>query len=148
MKARRFAAAAVAALLLAGCGKSYPALDLPVTGAITLDGKPAFGTSIFFIPTDQDLYVKGMIGQAHTGADGKFTLENEKGAKTFYKGEFKVTFTRYILKNGKPIPMGIKPDDVGAVQQLPPEYINPTMTPHTVTVTDDKHDFTFDLKTK
>ncbi|MFN9347008.1 MAG: hypothetical protein ACK6DQ_10460, partial [Planctomycetota bacterium] len=36
-----------------GCGKAGPAL-VPVTGSVTVDGKPANGATVIFHPTDKE----------------------------------------------------------------------------------------------
>ncbi len=134
-------------LLVAGCG-SYPELDTPVGGLVRIDGVPSEGTAVFFIPSDKQKHAEGLIGQGFTDKDGKFALKNARGKDQFYRGEFRVTFTRYIDKKGNPIPIEVKPDDVGATQQLPPDYITPDTTPYTVQVNPQNHTFTFDIKTK
>ena len=137
----------VLALGASGCS-SYPAVDVPVTGIVRIDGVPSKGTAVFFIPTDRAKHAEGLIGQGFTNEAGEFVLRNPNGEERFFAGEFKVTFTRYLDPKGNPIPIEIKPDDVGAKQQLPSAYINPESTPFTVVVNQDQHVFTFDLKTR
>jgi predicted small lipoprotein YifL len=46
-----FALLASIAIALTGCGSGGPTL-LPVTGSVTVDGKPANGATLIFHPTD------------------------------------------------------------------------------------------------
>jgi hypothetical protein len=119
-----------------------------VTGSVTIDGKPTRGTAVFFIPTDEAKHAAGVIGQGYTDSAGKFVLENPRGEKTFFSGEFKVTFTRYVTKDGKPIPLTMKPSDAGGTQVLPERYMTPAETPFTVEVSAEKTDFSFALESK
>jgi hypothetical protein len=58
---------------LAGCGGAD---YLPVSGAVTLDGKPVAGAAVAFVPVED-----GPVGNAITDAEGRFDLNtvNERG---------------------------------------------------------------------
>jgi hypothetical protein len=53
-----------------GCGKGGPSL-VPVTGSVTVDGKPANGATVIFHPTDKEMK---LIPAATTDEGGKFKL--------------------------------------------------------------------------
>ena len=53
-----------------GCGKGGPSL-VPVTGSVTVDGKPANGATVIFHPTDKEMK---LIPAATTDEAGKFKL--------------------------------------------------------------------------
>ena len=58
--------------LIVGCGKSLPQI-VPVSGVVTLDGKPLYHAEVRFIPVEQGLD-GNMVGAAVTDQDGKYTL--------------------------------------------------------------------------
>lgn len=60
----------VLGLTLIGCGKGGPTL-VPVTGSVTVDGKPANGATLIFHPTDKEMK---LIPAATTDESGKFKL--------------------------------------------------------------------------
>lgn len=53
-----------------GCGRSGPKL-VPVSGTVTVAGKPAANVAVFFIGPD-----KKTVGVGRTDAEGRFRLEN------------------------------------------------------------------------
>lgn len=53
-----------------GCGKGGPSL-VPVTGSVTVDGKPANEATVIFHPTDKE---QKLIPAATTDDSGKFKL--------------------------------------------------------------------------
>jgi predicted small lipoprotein YifL len=65
-----FAVIASIAIALTGCGSKGPTL-LPVTGSVTVDGKPANGATLIFHPTDKEMK---LIPAATTDENGKFQL--------------------------------------------------------------------------
>lgn len=126
---------------LAGCsggGESFP-----VTGTVTLDGKPAEGVQVKFFPAgDGDKDDRERYGTGVSGKDGKFELRSfsEKG---FPSGEYKVTFSRPVA-NGK-----VAADPTKKVPQtresLPAKYVDLDKTTVTAGVSKSKHEFGFDL---
>lgn len=128
-----------------GCGATYAPLASPVTGEVHLDGRPIDMVAVFFIPTDKARHEQGLIGEGQTDANGRFVLKNPDGAETFYKGRFKVTFTRWVGKDGNAVPLTVKPTDVGAEQVLPVPYMTPTLTPIEVDVDANRTNFIFEL---
>src|SRR5688500_3756567 len=86
-------AAALAMLLALGCGRDPDLPPLyPVTGTITLDGKPLPDAGVIFIPYGPTL---GSGSQALTDAEGKYNLltqmTDESGAA---EGEHQVLISK------------------------------------------------------
>ena len=65
---------------LVGCGAGGPAV-VPVSGTVTLDGKPLAGANVSFQPTGDGKTDKPGVGSAAvTDAAGKFTLKTAEAA--------------------------------------------------------------------
>lgn len=72
-------------LHVAGCGPTRPTM-YPVSGVVTLDGKPLAGASVALVPI-----AEGMLAVGTTQPDGSFqmqTFENNDGARP---GKYRVT---------------------------------------------------------
>ena len=153
---RRVVVSMVGALLLAspGCGKGRkgPVLDLtPVTGMVTLDGKPLADADVGFYL--QGTVPAGYFGSgARTDADGKFQLlcGAEQGA---VPGAYKVTVSRITDAQGDPVQTSEGMDleqlkiPCQAQESLPAKYSDVGQTELTTTVEKRKADgYHFDLK--
>lgn len=138
--------AAAVALITIGCS-SYQPLAMPVSGVVTVDGQPEPGVWVSFIPTDRDKHIEGFLGIDDTDESGRFVIKNLDGEETFFSGEFKVTFVRFLKQDGSLIRPGEKPSDVGAENVLPERYMTPFLTPFTVEVTRENTEFSFELTT-
>ena len=76
--------AAAMAAALAGCGgSSKPYNTAPVSGRITLDGKPLAGARVYFFPIHdpQSGPLSGPEAYGTTDADGRYTLETAFGER-------------------------------------------------------------------
>jgi hypothetical protein len=82
------ACAAVCALLAGGCG-GHPQ-TAPVTGKVTLHGKPVGPGSILFMP-DEDRGTKGKAASGNFGPDGAYTLTTYRDGDGAVVGFHKVT---------------------------------------------------------
>jgi len=81
---------AVSLSVLTGCGDSSIA---PVSGTVTLDGKPVPNLRMVFSPEPiGDNYAVGPFSTGKTDADGKFTLETRYGDQGAFVGKHKVSF--------------------------------------------------------
>jgi len=70
-------AVAALALAIAGCGPTYP----PVSGRVTIAGRPAAGVHVLFTPlATSSTIAPGPYAQATTDAHGKYTLVTRRGA--------------------------------------------------------------------
>ena len=119
--------AAVVLLAAFGCGGSSSEFDtsvlVPVTGRVTLDGKPAQGVAVVFHPK---LNTVGTGAFAVTDENGSFTLDHRSGEQGVEPGGYAVTFSRYTQPDGSPIPPGASAADVGAVESMPKQYTDAT----------------------
>jgi hypothetical protein len=65
-----------ASLAVAGCGPGYP----PVSGRVTIAGRPAAGVQVLFTPLATGATVApGPYAQATTDADGRYSLVTRRG---------------------------------------------------------------------
>jgi hypothetical protein len=124
----QFVALAVGALVLslaAGCGGGGKA-DLPklvpVSGTVTLDGKPLAGAMVSFIPTGATPGRSMFYGA--TGADGRYELVYDEKHKGAPEGQFMVLCNKWVMPDGSDFPRDSKvaPMDGGARELLPPRY--------------------------
>lgn len=74
---------------LAGCGDGKIA-RYPVTGSVTIDGKPAEGVMVIFCPVGGSEELQKQRPFGFTGADGSFELTTVSKADGSPAGEYKV----------------------------------------------------------
>jgi hypothetical protein len=88
------------AILLGGCGETGPELA-PVTGRITLDGKPLQSASVTFQPDDMKPPSFG-----GTDADGRYELMRKRGIVGALVGQHtvRITVSRAVVANPRRIP--------------------------------------------
>lgn len=106
---------------LGGCsggGGSVPTLA-PVSGTVTLDGKPLAGAAVSFVP---QAGTEGAGAFGTTDAEGRFTLDHRSGRPGVEPGTYTVSFSKMALKDGSPIPPGKTAADVEAVEHVPRQY--------------------------
>lgn len=116
------ATACCALTFATGCGdKETPVY--PVTGKVTVAGKPAVGAQITLVPEKADEPARP-IGT--TDREGAFKLTSRAKDDGAPAGEYKVTVT--LLKQ-----VG-NPDDGQTVSLLPAKYGKPELTPLKATV--------------
>lgn len=144
--------------VLAGCGGStieVPEELAPVSGTVTLDGQPAAGISVVFVPSvnpgnpSERTGGSGAVGG--TDASGKYTLQHRSGQPGIQPGHYNVIFSKIALPDGSPVPEGKDPVDVGAAEVLPQRYT--TIDPEkgaekTATVPKEGGTFDFALESK
>lgn len=113
------------AVLLTGCGttaSNQPPL-MPVSGTVTLDGKPISGVAISFIP----------IGATHsTGASGytdnagRYKIMATRGGTGTPVGEYRVVAIKWVMPDGSDFPTNSKVGPMNikspAKQVLPAKY--------------------------
>lgn len=78
-------AVAANVMLVAGCGPSRPA-TIPVSGTVTLDGKPAAGAQVMLIPEDG-----GRPAEGTTDDSGGFNLRTFEASDGALPGRHAVT---------------------------------------------------------
>jgi hypothetical protein len=135
------------ALVLVGCSPAPPQI-VPVSGTVTLDGKPLPNAEVRFIPT-RDGLDGNMVGIGVTDDDGKYTLrlpgKTESGCCAC---ECKITITE------GPIPDDLRGNDQMAAtnflknlknRPIPKSFTRMADTPLVVTVTPEQTDYPIEL---
>ena len=137
--------------VLAGCGGGTSA-DLPelvpVSGTVTLDGKPASGVTVTFIPTGA---TGGGASYGATDASGKYELKSNDGRPGAVTGEFKVACNKWVKADGSDFvgePGGPSPMEAGATEALPPKFSDEAATTLKATVPAGGGTVDFDLTSK
>lgn len=135
----RFAPNAFAASVLcltAGCGSDAP---VPVSGKVTVDGKPVGNAGVTFHPQDG----KGRPATGETAEDGTYKLTTLNPGDGALKGEYRVTLVwdepvhPYLaMRDGAPEKEKLRADYEAwkAKHQtksspIPAQYASPTSTP-------------------
>lgn len=143
-------------LALAGC---KPKADLgflsgavPVTGRVTVDGKPLPFASITFFPTVQSA---GRTAVAVTAEDGTYEMSTMvpqvplTDSKGVIPSDYTVVISRVAMPDGTPPPADIidEADAIakGAKQLVPTKYTAPHTTPLKVTVASPQTEKNFEL---
>lgn len=120
-------------LLTPGCGGSGGPKTYPVTGIVTLAGRPVDGATVQFFPAGEGTPTGG---QAMTGSDGTFEVESTFDVgKTMQKGlpagEYHISVTKMEMPSGDPS-LSRPPKNT-----LPTAYGSPETSKLTVTVSSD-----------
>jgi predicted small lipoprotein YifL len=134
---RRWAAVAlmaVGAAALAGCGASGPKL-IPVSGKVTLDGKPAKEGGVMFISASNSM--SQLVGSIQPDGTYSIITQREPGAPA---GEYRVTV----------LVTETKKDASGNYTGLPrtlsnKQYSNPNTTPLKIEVQEGAPEGAYDL---
>ena len=132
----------ICSLAICGCGKSNsrPGIaTLPVTGVVTLDGKPLSGADVLFATAE------GASFAARTKDDGSYQLQGLAGRGAACKGVCQVTISRYLKPDGSPLGPEEFPAMVEATESLPPKYSFPGETTLSVDVPEQGGKFDFPL---
>jgi len=140
-------------LVLVGCGQSgpqkvIPTSAVPVTGIVTLDGKPLASAKITFVPTDNS---QGSGAAGATDPAGKYELRALFGNKSVVgapPGNYKVVVSLMVKPDGSPMPADSQepPMMSGARESLPLKYADFVSTPLLPSVASSGSTFNFDLK--
>ena len=111
---------ALLAVALAGCsGKPQGPPRFPVTGKVTLDGKPLANTMILFIPTGQ---TRGHGGLTKTDENGQYKLFCRKGLEPGVPvGTYRVAMPMVV--SDEPVEGGVVTS-----QAIPTKYSSPSQT--------------------
>ena len=131
---------------------------VPVTGTVTINGKPAVRARVRFIPPSGPDAPQGTHeATGVTDADGKYTLVSPAPRVTLEQatgalpGDYKVVISLLLGSDGKPIPKGTTDADAmaqGAKESLPPQYSNESKTKLKATVSASSDPIDFDLKVR
>jgi hypothetical protein len=129
-----------------GCSKP-PNLpkQYPVSGTITLDGKPLAGAGIMFLPRGE---TRGNGAMAMTDPAGKYTLKTDHGGPGAPEGEYAVTISKVVNRDGTPYVPNPNVAEAGERETLPGTYSNSMNTVLTATVPKGGNTINFELKSK
>jgi len=115
-----FAVSVAAAIACAGCGGSD--FDMaPVSGTVTLDGKPLEGATILFIPVASGGSETGPASSGVTDAEGKFTLMGPGETAGAVLGKHQVMITTVSEEGGDSESDDIY-SDAASQEKLPARY--------------------------
>ncbi len=112
--------------LCIGCRGGGSTTDLPVSGRVVLDGKPAGGVLLEFIPTGNTI---GVGGHAVSGDDGIFEVLGRNGGRGLPAGEYRVTASRRRNPDGSPANLKLSPIESPAVETLDACFTDRDQTP-------------------
>lgn len=111
-------------ILLTGCGEKGPLL-VPVTGTVTLDGKPIEKASVTFMPAEG----QPQPASGETDAQGKFKLRTTIGPKDYVgalPGKFLVIITKSTLSgataDANGLSTGVSPEGIKIEWIIPEKY--------------------------
>lgn len=140
--------------LVAGCGggieKAPVAGAVPVTGTVTLDGKPVGGCRVIYFPT---VASQGDGASGTTDSAGKYELNSLVGNETAVgapPGSYKVIISRMLRPDGTPLPPDSQepPMMSGARESLAVKYSDFNTTILSANVSSSGGTFDFELKSK
>lgn len=155
----------IVGLISSGCDRG-PKI-VPVTGKVTLDGKPMPFKSVYFFP-DRSGATEGNGAGGYTDADSNYYLISNTGGSTsdqrgIQPGLYRVTIAEPAIpidenSFSKPVSTDAAGDAPAAAVVLQPKkkskdsipsvYSNPTSTPLVVTVPDAGGELNLELKSK
>ena len=119
--------APLAACLLAAClgCETYDGPPLyPVSGIVTLDGKPLANAGVMFLPRDS---TRGNACLGITDASGKYVLKAERGGGAgCQEGKFAVTISK--MKDPPPGTGEVAAAETGTEETLPAKYWDSAQT--------------------
>ncbi|MCA9016817.1 MAG: carboxypeptidase regulatory-like domain-containing protein [Planctomycetaceae bacterium] len=138
-------------LAMTGCGgggtnESLPQ-TVPVSGVVTLNGKPLVSATVTFVPQGT---TKGVECVGFTDESGKYTLKQVRGAAGAPPGDYRVVINHFVKADGTPIKIdgSEAPANLGADEALPPIYSSFTDSTLTAKVSQAGGEFPFELKSK
>jgi len=116
--------AAIAGALAVGCEKYEGPPLFPVSGTVTLDGKPLANAGVMFLPRGE---TRGNACLGITDASGKYSLRAEQGGGAgCQEGEFAVTISK--MKDPPPGAGGAAAAEAGTEETLPAKYWDSAQT--------------------
>lgn len=152
MTAMRFIMAGLSfvVLLCSGCGggsdNEVPSL-VEVSGTVTLDGAPLNGATVIFSPQPG---TSGTGAMGVTDGSGTYSLKHKSSNPGIEPGKYYVTFSKWAMPDGSPIPEGKTAADVEAKEVIPEKFRTVTeLGPKNIAEVKANGDtFNFDLKSK
>lgn len=109
-----------------GCGdKPQTKQFVPAEGVVTLDGKPAIGVVVTFVPED----TTGGVAAGRADKKGVFHLQSFPTDEGIRPGRYRV-----VISPAETGGYTARPALDGAVSRLPSRYFTPNTTPLEVTI--------------
>jgi hypothetical protein len=135
-------------LFIVASGCSGEPTIYPVTGTVTINGKPTGKVLVNVYPADGSAH---NFGTRHaigiTDAQGKFKLICSGGMEGIEAGQYKVTFSRPMVRGQAALTdANSKPEDSGTVESIPKDYTQVETTPVYLKIPKGGGDFTLDVK--
>jgi hypothetical protein len=136
-------------LLAVGCGGENPNLPalVPVSGTVTLDGKPLGGAMLSFAPVGD---TRGNGAEGYTEPDGTFKLSSPPRGEGAAVGQYQVIIRKLVMPDGSDFPRNsdVAPMDSEAKETLSPKYSDAEQTTLTANVPEGGGIINFDLKSR
>ncbi len=136
---------AIAASVLVGCGPDRPE-TMPVTGTVTLDGKPVAGAAVMLMPE-----AGGRPATAETDESGAFSVMTFEPGDGALLGKHAVTVTKKkvtgMLTDKDGLSGGVAPGGIQVEWLVPQKYSVPKTSGLTVEVKDGMPPLVLELKT-
>jgi len=117
--------AALVSLGMVGCAKVQKSTSVlaPVSGKVTMDGKPLTEASLEFVPRGE---TKGQGGSAASDEEGRFVVSTPFGEEGLPPGEYSVIISKLVLPAGMhfdvPPDKNLPPIETPYRESLPPQY--------------------------
>ena len=139
-----FVVTAVLLLALASCGDRLKRVE--VKGKVSALGTPLPNATIQFLPAET---TKGEGGIGTSDQEGNYTLiGSRKGDKGVVAGKYKVRVSRFVERDGTPLPQDWKQaEHPSAKETVPPPY-SAIDSPYEVTVPEEGGTVNIDLPVK
>lgn len=135
-------------VVLVGC--SAQSKLVPISGTLTVDGKPGSLATVTFWPSNPNAAIGGAT--VFTDDNGKFVSGDAKYRTGFEPGEYKVTVSRMVDSQGRPVRVSGKKSEAEfetpAVESIPAAYRDRNTTPLSIHVGHDSPAFALDVKKK
>ena len=134
-------------LSVVGCGQQDSKLppQYPVSGVVTLDGKPLAGAGIMFLPRGD---TRGTGAMGMTDEAGRYTLKTDYGGPGTPEGEFAVTISKVVNRDGTPYIPNPDVAEAGERETLPGIYSDSMKTTLSAQVPKGGDTINFELKSK
>jgi hypothetical protein len=134
-----------------GCGGGG-AYNNSVEGVVTLDGKPLGNVVVSFVPQSQG-GVQPPVSIGRTDEQGRFRLQCKRNGSAEEPGAFLGTHSVLVTEPAADRKNRSEDPDAKAAaaptnKRVPSQYGVPGSTPLTVEVTAEKHEYSFDLKSR
>lgn len=139
----------LAAVAWLGCSGGDPnePKQFPVSGTVTLDGKPLAKATVTFTPVGN---TRGAGATGKTDQEGRYQLTYLRGKMGAPAGQYRVAISKRVMPDGKDVPDDDKtpPIESPARETLPPRYSSEQDSTLSATVPEGGGTLDFALKSK